>query len=76
MWKRYWDETLPLFLLTYRASTHITTGIMPFSMVFSRVGLPCDLLFGVPKEKEQPMTNYMMDLTERLHDTSICPPTG
>jgi hypothetical protein len=50
-----WDEGLPLFLLAYRASTHDMTGLTPASQVFGReLRLPCDLLFGVPPDKENP----------------------
>jgi transposase InsO family protein len=47
--QRDWDERLPIFLLTYSASTHDTTGINPARLVFGREHhLPCDLLFGAP----------------------------
>jgi hypothetical protein len=57
--QRDWDERLHLFLLAYRASTHDTTGFTPASLVFGReLRLPCDLLFGVPPDKERPTTDY------------------
>jgi hypothetical protein len=63
------DEGLPLFLLAYRASTHNTTGLTPASLVFGReLRLPCDLLFGVPPDKERPTTDYVGDLVDHLHD--------
>jgi hypothetical protein len=62
------DVRLPLFLLAYRASTHDTTGKTPVSMVFRReLHLSCNLLFGAPQDKEQPMTNYVTDLVEQMH---------
>jgi hypothetical protein len=61
MHHRDWDEWLPIFLLSYRASTHETTGTKPTSMVFRReLHLPCDLLFGAPHNKEQSMINYVV----------------
>jgi hypothetical protein len=46
MHQKDWNERLPIFLLTCRASTHETTGTMPASMVFWRqLCLHCDLLF-------------------------------
>jgi hypothetical protein len=60
---------LPCFLLLYRASTGETTGMMPGTMVFGRkLCLPCDLLFGVPLDKDQLTTAYVADLVEQLHD--------
>jgi hypothetical protein len=67
--QRDWDERLDLFLLAYRASTHDTTGFTPASLVFGReLRLPCDLLFGVPPDKERPRTNYAAELVDHLHD--------
>jgi hypothetical protein len=38
-------------------------------MVFGRkLCLPCDLLFGVSLDKDQPTTAYVADLVEQLHD--------
>jgi hypothetical protein len=34
--QRDWDESLPLFLLAYRASTHDTTGLTPASLGVSK----------------------------------------
>jgi hypothetical protein len=42
------EERLPIFMLTYRASTHDATGTSPTIMVF----LPCDLLFSAPPDKK------------------------
>jgi hypothetical protein len=68
--QRYWDERLPIFLRAYRASTYKTTGMTSAMMVFGReLRLPCDLLFGVPPDKEQSTTDYAADLLERLHHT-------
>jgi hypothetical protein len=66
-----WDcyKRLPLFLLAFRAFTCKTTGTMLASMSFGKeLCLPCKLLFGVPPDKKQPMTDYMAELMERLHD--------
>jgi hypothetical protein len=64
-----WDERLPLFLLTYRASTHDTTGMTPGSLVFVReLRLPCDLLFWIPPDKELPTIDYAADFVDHLHD--------
>jgi transposase InsO family protein len=71
--QRDWDERLPLFLLAYRTSTHNTTGLTPASLVFGReLQLPCDLLFGVPSDKERPTTDYAADLVDHLHSFSPC----
>jgi hypothetical protein len=41
----------------------------PASVVSGRkLDLPCNLLFGAPPDKEQPTTDYMVDLMEWLHD--------
>jgi hypothetical protein len=64
-----WDERLPLFLLAYRASTPDTTGMTTVRLKFGReLRLPCDLLFGVPPDKERPTTDYAADLVDHLHD--------
>jgi hypothetical protein len=53
--KRDWGERLPIFLLSYWASTHDTMGLTPARLVFGReLRLPCDLLFGAPPNKERP----------------------
>jgi hypothetical protein len=66
--QRDWDESLPIFLLAYRASTHETTGVTPASMVFGReLRLPSDLMFGAPPDKMS-TTDYTTDLVVRLHD--------
>jgi hypothetical protein len=63
------DEKLPLFLLAYRASTHDTTGLTPASLVIGReLRLPCDMLFGVPPDKERPTTDHAADLVDHLQD--------
>jgi hypothetical protein len=57
--QRDWDEGLPPLSSSYRASTHDTTGLTAASPVFGReLPLPCDLLFGVPPDKEIPTSNY------------------
>jgi hypothetical protein len=67
--QRDWDEKLPLFLLAYRAYTHDTTGLTPASLVFGReLRLPCDLLFGVPPDKERPTTDFAAELVDQLYD--------
>lgn len=63
MHRRYWYKKLPCFLLVYRASTIETIGMMPATMVFGRrLCLPCNLLFGVSLDKDQPTTAYVADL--------------
>jgi hypothetical protein len=60
--QRDWDERIPLFFLAYRASTHDTTGLTPAKLMFGReLPLPCDLLFGLPPDKELPATDYATD---------------
>jgi hypothetical protein len=67
--QRDWDEKLPLFLLAYSASTHDTTGLTPASLVFGReLRLPCNLLVGVPPDKEQPTSDYVAELMDQLYD--------
>jgi hypothetical protein len=67
--QRDWDRRLHLFLLAYRASTHDTTGLTPASLVFGReLRLPCDLLIGMPPDKENPTTDYVAGLVDHLHD--------
>jgi hypothetical protein len=63
------DEGLPLFLLANWASPHDTTGLSPASLVLGReLRLTCDLLFGVPLDKERPTTDNEADLVGHLHD--------
>jgi hypothetical protein len=53
----------------YRASTLETTSLTPVNLVFGReLRLPCDLLFGVPPDREQPTIDYIVELVNRLHD--------
>jgi Integrase core domain. len=67
--QRDWDERLPIFWLTYRASTHETTGVTPASMVLGQeLCLPCDLTFRAPPDKEQSMTDYTDDLVKWLYN--------
>jgi hypothetical protein len=64
--QRYWDERLPIFLLTYLAPNHETTRMTHANMVFGRkLHLPCDL-FGAPSDKEVSTINYAANLNERL----------
>jgi hypothetical protein len=59
--QRVWDERLPLFLLSSRASTHDIAGLTTVSLVFGReLRLACDLLFGVPT------TDYETELVDHL----------
>jgi hypothetical protein len=47
---------------------------MPASMMFWReLLLPCDLLFWALPDKEQSMTNHMMDVVDQLHDIHHTP---
>jgi hypothetical protein len=52
------------FLLAYRGATHDTTGLTPAHLVF---GLPCDLLFEAPPDKERPTTDYAEDIHNYAH---------
>jgi hypothetical protein len=71
--QRDWDETLPLFLLAYRASTHDTTSLTPASLVFGReLRLPCDLLFGAPPDRERPTTDAA-DLADQYMTSTNMP---
>jgi hypothetical protein len=59
---------LPLFLLSYGASTHDTTDLTLASLVFGReFRLPSDLLFGTSSDKERPTIDYAADLVDHLH---------
>jgi hypothetical protein len=72
--QRNWDEKLPLFLLAYRASTHDTMGLTPASLVFvGELRLSCNLLFGVPPDKERSTTDYAAELVDQLYDIHNCP---
>lgn len=65
---RKWDQRLPI-LLSYRASTHQTTGLTPANMLFGRkLRFPCDLLFRAPRDKEESMIENAANLVEKLHD--------
>jgi hypothetical protein len=44
-------------------------ALTPASLVFGReLQLPCDLLFGVPPDKEWPTTDYATELVDQLYD--------
>jgi hypothetical protein len=43
-------------------------NMCPISSAFRELRLPCDLLFGVPPDKERPTTDYAADLVNHLHD--------
>ncbi|PNF41843.1 hypothetical protein B7P43_G16048 [Cryptotermes secundus] len=74
--QRDWDERLPLFLLACRTSTHDTTGLTAANLVFGReLGLPCNLLFGVPPDKELPTTDYAALCRSSTRHPQLCPAT-
>jgi len=67
-YQRDWVERLRNFLLAYRATTHETTGVTPANMVFGReLGLPCDLIFLAPPDKEQSTTDSRPGRTNSRH---------
>jgi hypothetical protein len=44
-------------------------SLTPAKLVFGReLRLPCDLLFGVPTDKELLTTDYATDLVDHVHD--------
>lgn len=62
-------KRLPIFMLANRVSTHDTTGAMPTTVMFKgELYLPCNLLFRAPHNKEQSMTDCVVDLVFRLCD--------
>jgi predicted small metal-binding protein len=68
--QRNWDARLPMFLLTYRASTHDTTSLAAASLELGReLHLPYDLLFGASPDKERPTIGHASKLVDHLHDT-------
>jgi hypothetical protein len=73
---RDWDKRLPIFLLSYRAPTHETTGMMHANKVFGKERLPSDMLFGTPADKKQSTTYCAAGLVERLQDTHHYAPEG
>ena len=45
-----WDQLLPLLSRAYHSAIHESTGCTPNKLIFRReVGLPVDLMFGVPR---------------------------
>jgi len=72
--QRDWDERLPIFLMTNLVSTHETTGVTSANMVFGReLRLPCDLMFGAPRDKEQSTTDYTASLVNDYTIFTILP---
>lgn len=62
-----WDQKLSLFLLAYRSAVHEATGYTPAQLLFGRdLRLPCDLLFGCPKDAPSSPVEYLQNLQERL----------
>ena len=64
----HWDVKLPMLMMAYRSSQHVTTGASPYSLMFGReLRLPVDLMFGLPETDTSPNTNqYALRLRERL----------
>jgi hypothetical protein len=57
------------FSFFYRAFNHDSTGLNLASIMLGRVlRLLYGLLFGTPPGKEQPTTNHVANLVDRLHD--------
>lgn len=72
--QRDWDEHLSIFLMAYRSAVHNTTGLTPARVLFGReIRLPCDLVFGSPREEGQEINDYADQLKEKLlavHDVA------
>jgi transposase InsO family protein len=62
-----WDRHIPLFLLAYRGAVHDTTGETPSNILFGReLRLPCDLQFGSAPAMEHSVSDYVVELQEKL----------
>jgi hypothetical protein len=55
--EREWDEKLPLFLLAYSATTHVTTGLAPASLAFRRKLCPAICFSDHPQTRDDPRQN-------------------
>jgi hypothetical protein len=66
--QRHEEQSIPIFLLAYKASTHETTGATPASIVFGRELRPLrDIMFGVSPHKDQSTTDNVVDVVDRPH---------
>ena len=62
-----WDMQLPMLLLAYRTSMQETTGVTPFSVMFSRSArLPIDIEFDLPYASYEDPKQYQEVLRHRL----------
>jgi hypothetical protein len=65
--QRDWDTRLPIFLLAYRASTHVTTGLTPASLVWERTSTASwPAVLGSPN-KEWPTIDHAANLVDHIH---------
>jgi hypothetical protein len=67
--RRIPPEGLGRKIAHHLSSLHDSTGLTPASLVFGRkLRLPCDLLFGVPPDKERPTIDHAANIVDHLHD--------
>lgn len=68
--KKKWKEYLPSTLHAYNVSTHQSTALTPFFLMFGRQPrLPLDIAFGLTEETSRmDYPAYVMKLRERLQD--------
>jgi len=65
--QKYWDQLIPLFLMANRAAVHNSTEQPPSNVLFGReLRLPCDVVFGSPKEQNTNIENYVDEWQKRL----------
>ena len=67
--KRHWPKYLPEVLYAYNATSHSSTGVSPFYLMFGRdARLPIDVLLGVAEEEEQTRVDWVKEHQTRLTD--------
>ena len=67
--KRHWPRYLPEVLYAYNATSHSSTGVSPFYLMFGRdARLPIDVLLGVAEEEEQTRVDWVKEHQTRLTD--------
>ena len=65
--KRHWPRYLPEVLYAYNATSHSSTGLSPFYLMFGRdARLPIDVLLGVAEEEEQTRVDWVKEHQTRL----------
>ena len=62
-----WENHLRRLCITYNTSVHLTTGYIPFFLMFGRqVKMPIDIMYGIPIPEESTASEYATSLKRSL----------